>query len=110
MKFDFNKYDKRKFHDEPEIDKKIKALYLWFEYETLRNKWSLTKQLTMIDSWILNFEKHNMSTVSPFFIVIRRNIIKRIIRRREHRKTTTHSLMVHLRWLRRKVNKIVKHG
>ena len=82
MEFDFKKYDKRKFHEDEEVDKKIKALFLLFDYEVLRLKLSYPQQLTKIDDWIKKFEEHELYEVIPMFKLRRGVIVRQIIRQK----------------------------
>ena len=80
MKFDIKKYERRTFHNKPEINQKIKALYLWFDYEVSRRKLPYPNQLSLIDTWIRNFEKHELYEVIPSFKLRRGAIVKQIAR------------------------------
>lgn len=80
MKFNIKKYEHRKFHADEKIDKKIKALYLWFDYEVERRKLSYPNQLTLIDSWIRSFELHELYEVIPMFKLRRGQIVRLIAR------------------------------
>lgn len=71
MNFNMCRYEGRRFHDEPEIDKKIKALYLWFDYEVFRNKLTYPQQLKLIDSWIAVFITSELYEVVPAFKIKR---------------------------------------
>jgi hypothetical protein len=74
MKINFKKYDNRTFSEDVEVDKKIKALFLLFDYEVMRNQLSYTKQVKLIDSWIKSFEDYETYEVIPMF-KIRRDVI-----------------------------------
>lgn len=85
MKFDIRRYERRRFHKDEEVDKKIKALFLLFDYEVTRNKLSFVQQLTLIDDWIIKFERFELYEVIPMF-KLRRGVILRQIIRREQEK------------------------
>jgi hypothetical protein len=79
MKFDINRYTKRRFHKDDNIDNKIKALFLLLDYEITRRKLISTRQLTIIDIWIQKFETHEMYEVIPMFKLRRGAIVRQII-------------------------------
>ena len=49
MAFDINKYDKEVFHNDAEINDKIKVLTLWFDYQVHRNSLPINEQIKLID-------------------------------------------------------------
>lgn len=86
MGFDLNRYEKRRFHENVEIDKKIKALYLWFDYEVSTRKLNHSSQLTLIDNWIANFLLHELYEVVPAFKLRRAMILAIIASNIKHKK------------------------
>jgi hypothetical protein len=60
MEFDVDKYSGCRFHKDDLIDGKLKALFLWFDYEIYRTDASTEAQLILIDNWIDTFldEQH----------------------------------------------------
>ena len=60
MDFDVDKYKGCRFHKDDLIDKKLKALLLWFDHEVDRTDATLGNQLILIDTWIDTFldEQH----------------------------------------------------
>lgn len=74
MEFNFNKYDGRKFHNDVETDKKIKALFLYYDYIIIMRKLTLSEQITLISFWIIKFEEHELYEVIPSF-KLRRNVL-----------------------------------
>lgn len=83
MNFDIDRYKNRRLHKDDEIDKKIKALFLWFDYEVSRKKLSLTNQLNLIDDWIRKFEEAELYEVIPMFKLRRSVILKTITTKEE---------------------------
>lgn len=105
MNFNFEKYERRRFHENREIDKKIKALLLYYDYQVEKKELSLSEQLTLIDDWINKFEQHELYEVIPTFKIKRALIIKSII---GHKKNDANN-MTFLEMARLKIKKFVKN-
>lgn len=80
MNFDFDRYKRRRFHKDDEIDKKVKALFLYYDYQVIDKKLNLPQQLTLLDDWIIKFEQHELYEVIPMFRMRRAVVVKQIIR------------------------------
>jgi hypothetical protein len=52
MGFDINKYNDEKFHEDELVNKRIRALMLWYEYQVFRRKLSRHDQLTLLNKVI----------------------------------------------------------
>ena len=78
MEFNFKKYEKRKFHSDNEINKKIIALFLLLDYEIYNGDVSDVNQLKLIDDWIIKFIHQEYYEVIPSFKQRRSMILKRI--------------------------------
>ena len=87
MDFDMKRYDKRKFHEEDEIDKKIKALMLLYDYQVFRKNLSSTNQLALLDDWILKFTEFEFYEIIPVFKLRRSIILKHIVLNKKENMT-----------------------
>jgi len=111
MRFNMRRYEGRRFSNEPEIDKKIKALYLWFDYEVFRNKLSYPNQLKLIDTWIVVFLQSELYEVVPAFKIKRGHIVKIIacqnhaIKEKRRKKL---GWKLYYRFYRRKIRRFLK--
>jgi len=79
MRFDFDRYKKRRFHKNDEIDKKVKALFLYYDYQVINKKMNPAQQLTLLDDWIIKFQQHELYEVIPMFKMRRAIVVKQII-------------------------------
>ena len=100
MKFDFDRYKRRTFHKDEEIDKKVKALFLYYDYQVIDKKLNLGQQLTLLDDWIKKFEEHELYEVIPMFKLRRAVVVKQIIRLNNEKMTVIEHLAPKLpkRW------------
>lgn len=106
MKFDFDRYKRRRFHEDDEVDKKIKALFLYYDYQVISKKLPLSKQLTLLDDWIFKFEQHEqheLYEVIPMFKMRRAVVIKQIIRAKNEKMTVVQHVAPNLNKKWRKV-------
>lgn len=109
MNFNMRRYEKRKFHEDPDIDKKIKALYLWFDYQTFIRGYTYKEKLKLTNKWIPTLKEYGEEEVSRAFEVRKlhiENIIgakKRAIRLRSRRLSSFYRLY------RLKIYKFVKN-
>jgi hypothetical protein len=87
MNFDFNRYKRRRFHKDDEIDKKIKALFLYYDYQVADKQLDLAQKLTLLDGWIQKFERHELYEVIPMFKMRRAVVVKQIIRNNNEKMT-----------------------
>lgn len=78
MDFNLEKYKKFRFHKDDNVDKKVKALFLYYDYLIINKKLTSYEQLVLLDFWILKFEEHELYEVIPFFKLRREVIIKQI--------------------------------
>jgi len=108
MKYNIKKYEKRRFHKDPDVDKKIKALFLWFDYEVETRDLTYTQQLTLIDNWITSFLFSELYEVVPMFKLRRGAIVKLIAHRRRAKKSGDIRLASYLRLYRMKLKRWVK--
>jgi len=79
MKFDFDRYKNRRFHKNDDIDKKVKASFLYYDYQVIEKKLKLPEQLTLLDDWIIKFKEHELYEVIPMFKLRRAVVVKQII-------------------------------
>ena len=87
MNFDFDRYKRRRFHEDDEIDKKVKALFLYYDYQVMDKKLTYGQQLTLLDNWIDKFERHELYEVIPMFKMRRGVVVKQIIKRNNESMT-----------------------
>jgi len=108
MKFDFDKYKKRRFHDNDDIDKKIKVLFLYYDYQVIDKKLGLTQQLRLLDIWVIKLIQYELYEVIPMFKLRRSVLIKQINRLNQRGTPILGSFLSKLKniWVRFK--KIVK--
>lgn len=76
MEFKINRYDDVIFHRDEDIDKKIRVLFLLFDYKVTENRLTLEQQLELIDLWIVEFEDLEYYEVIPMFKSRREAIVK----------------------------------
>ena len=105
---DFNRYDHRTFHEDEETDKKIKALFLLFDYEVVSKKLSFDDQLTLIEDWIDGFEEHELYEVIPMFKIRRDVIAKQILREEYENMSFREYLALTLKNIKLKLKKLTK--
>ncbi len=67
MDFNLKKYDNIHFHDDELIQKRIKALLLWFDYQVFKDGLGLERQLTLINSMIDSFIGKEWYEIADFF-------------------------------------------
>jgi len=85
MQFDFNRYDKRRFHKDDKIDKKVKTLLLYYDYKVIENKLNLGEQLVLLDDWIDKFVEHELYEVIPIFKLKHKTILKEMFKKNNQR-------------------------
>ena len=78
MNFDFDRYKKRRFHKNDEINNKVKALFLYYDYQVINKELNLTQQLNLLDDWIKKFEQHELYEVIPMFKLRRAVVSKQL--------------------------------
>ncbi len=78
MEFDIKKYDNTNFHEDELINKRIKALLLWFEYEVYSKNISLIKQMVVIDTLVERLIKKEWYEIGSFFQNLKLDLEKKI--------------------------------
>lgn len=109
MNFDLDRYKRRRFHEDDEIDKKVKALFLYYDYQVIEKKLSLGKQLTLLDDWIKKFEEHELYEVIPMFKLRRGVVLKQIIKHKHENMSLTEHVAPNLNKKWRKVIIFIKN-
>ena len=105
MNFNINKYKKTKFHDDEVINNKIKALYLWFDYEVNKRDLSFKDQVRLLDKWSARFIKEEFYEIIPLFEDRRYETLKLIVKEKWDNMSYKDKLVVLLIKLKRKINK-----
>jgi len=67
MEFNINKYDRVMFHKDEVINKRIIALFLWFDYEIIKKKLTKEQQIKFIDYWCCELTRMEYYEIIPFF-------------------------------------------
>jgi hypothetical protein len=67
MAFDINKYSGETFNDDQVIDRKIKALLIWFEYQISIRDYSINEQIHMVDNILKLCVKEEWYEIAVFF-------------------------------------------
>lgn len=67
MAFDINKYDDKYFHENKEMDNRIKVLLLWYEFQSEQHKLDVNGQIKLIDSVIQLCVKQEWYEIATFF-------------------------------------------
>lgn len=67
MGFDINKYSGDTFHEDEMINKRIRALLVWSEYQTYENNFSPENEIDLIDSIINTMVSQEWYEVAVFF-------------------------------------------
>ena len=77
MAFDINKYSGYTFNDNEIIDNKIKALLVWYEYQTMVNVYSINEQIQIIDNILKLCIKEEWYEIASFFKSKKIELLKR---------------------------------
>jgi hypothetical protein len=67
MGFDINKYNGHTFHENEMINKKIRALLVWFEYQVYENAFTPETEIDLLDSIINTMVSQEWYEVAVFF-------------------------------------------
>lgn len=67
MAFDVNKYSGDTFNNNEDIDRKIKALLVWFEYQTKVRDFSINEQIQMVENILRLCVKEEWYEIAVFF-------------------------------------------
>ena len=67
MGFDLNKYENVRFNEDDLMDRKIKAMLLWYEYKAEELKLSNNECIDLLDSIIKTMADNELYEVSVFF-------------------------------------------
>ena len=108
MGFDINKYDKIRFHTNSLIQKRVKALYLWFDYEVNKRDLDYKGQVRLIDEWVEILIEYEYYEVVPFFKRRRYDILKSIIRERNANMSRKDRLVLLLKFVKIKIRRFVR--
>jgi hypothetical protein len=76
MDFDINKYDDSIFHNDDEINLKIKALLLWFDHQCFKNDLDTERMIVLIDGLINTAVREEWYEVADFFKDKKADLIK----------------------------------
>ena len=66
---------KKKYHKNPAVQKKIVALFNWFDYE--KKKYSLKQRLQLIKMWVTTLSEDEEYEVAQAFLKYKRPIVLR---------------------------------
>jgi len=67
MAFDISKYQDYTFNNDENIDRKIKALLSWFDYQTHVNNYSINEQISLVENIIKLCIKQEWYEIASFF-------------------------------------------
>lgn len=67
MGFDINKYNGDTFHEDEMVNKKIRALLVWFEYQVYENDFTPETEIDLLDSIIKTMVSQEWYEVAVFF-------------------------------------------
>ena len=67
MGFDINKYNGNTFHEDEMVNKKIRALLVWFEYQVYENDFTPETEIDLLDSIIKTMVSQEWYEVAVFF-------------------------------------------
>ena len=67
MEFDLNKYNNIRFNENDLMDKKIKAMLLWYEYKVIELSLTENECIELLDSIIKTMADNEWYEVSVFF-------------------------------------------
>ena len=67
MEFDLNKYNNIRFNEDDLMDKKIKAMLLWYEYKVIELNLTENERIEMLDSIIKTMADNEWYEVSVYF-------------------------------------------
>lgn len=98
MTFNLNKYKKRRFHRNPEINAKIKALFLYYDYQIIHKDLDMNDQLILLDDWINKFEEHELYEVIPSF-KLRRDLLLKNINKKSNIKHNIFNVLLKKIWI-----------
>jgi len=96
-----------KYHEDPKIDKKIRALFKWFSTE--KNNFNLKYRLRLVNRWIEILVNEEEYEAADSFVRYKKAVIfkKMQILRRANRKNSQH-LHILFRIYKRKLNSKIK--
>ena len=101
MKFNFKMYDKVTFHSDPKIDKKIKALLLWYDYEVIKKKLPYKKRIALLNSWISDFVGNELYEAVPTFKARRLALQDKLSKRRRSERPLKLIMVLYYRHFRK---------
>jgi hypothetical protein len=67
MEFDLNKYNNIRFNEDDLMDKKIKAMLLWYEYKVIELSLTDNECIDLLDSIIKTMADNEWYEVSVYF-------------------------------------------
>ena len=67
MEFDLNKYNNIRFNEDDLMDKKIKAMLLWYEYKVIELSLTENECIELLESIIKTMADNEWYEVSVFF-------------------------------------------
>ncbi len=97
-----------KYHKEKKTDKKIKALFAWFDYECKNRRLSIPKILELIETWVDTLVDSEEYEAAEAFRKYRKGKIIRYIRlKKKGERTSKEKISLYWKIYKRKIrNKI----
>jgi hypothetical protein len=83
MEFNIKKYDRMTFHKDEVVNKRIIALFLWFDYEVIKKKLTLKQQVKLIDYWVGELTRMEYYEIIPFFNNRRKQLVGKITKKKD---------------------------
>jgi len=108
MKFNFKRYEGVIFHKDPDINKKIKALLLWYDYEVITKDLSYRDRVTLLDKWIKNFIDIELYEAIDVFKTRRDKLSSLVGEIRRSKRPLLLVIKLYFRYYRIKINKIIQ--
>ena len=108
MNFNIKKYDKIKFHSNPLLNKRVKALYLWFDYEVEKRDLNKKGQILLIDEWIKALIRFEYYEVVPFFKGRRYDILRAIVKEKNANMSDLDHLVSFLKKIKNKIRRFAR--
>ena len=67
MGFNIKKYENTHFHDDELIQKRVRALMTWYDYQIFKDELGLERQIVLINSMIDTFIGKEWYEIADFF-------------------------------------------
>ena len=108
MKFNFKRYEGVVFNKDPDINKKIKALLLWYDYEVMTKDLIYEDRIKLLDKWIKNFIDIELYEAIDVFKTRRDKLSSLVAEIRRSKRPLLLVIKLYFRYYRIKINKIIQ--